>query len=241
FLESAFYQRSYDFIRNDGQVAVELHWGLTGKNFPYPVEFQDLWSRIQFVSVDNTEVPNLCSEDLLLYLCVHGARHCWEELKWSCDLAELLHTHQGLDWDWILEQSRILGVERLLWLGLLLTHELLGTTFPENVLQKMQADRTAQVLAWQVRERLFDSPLTDVEKHFFLVQVRERLLDKALYLRHLILTPSGKEWALLPLPQFLFFFYYLLRPVKLLFDVCRLRVSRSTKIPPTRSRGDIYP
>jgi len=217
FLESSSYQRCYDFIRNDERIAVELHWGLTGKNFSYPVEFQDLWSRIQFVSLENIAVPSFSSEDLLLYLCVHGSRHCWEELKWICDIAELLHTHQGIDWKWVLEQSRVLGVERMLGLGLLLAHEMLGTILPENVLQSIQADRTARVLAQKLHERFFDSPPAEFEKHFLLIQARERLLDKALYLRHLLFTPSAQEWALLPLPQFLVFFYCLLRPTKLIF------------------------
>lgn len=216
FLESAQYQGAYDFVRNDEKVAVELHWSLTKKDFPFPVDFKHLWEHIESVPLAGTTVPNFSPEDSLLFLCMHGSKHCFEELQWICDIAELLRAHQGINWEQVMEQSRILGSERMLLLGLLLASELLGTILPEAVLLRMQADPVAKSLSKQVCEQIFDAPLTALETYIFLLKARERLQDKVWYFFGIIMTPTEKEWSLLPLPKFFSLLYYLLRPIRLI-------------------------
>ncbi|HEY9614633.1 nucleotidyltransferase family protein [Allocoleopsis sp.] len=226
FLESAQYQGSYDFVRNDGKVFVELHWSLTKKDFPFPVEFNHLWEHINPIVIAETTVPNFSPEDALLFLCVHGSKHCWERLQWVSDVAELLRTYQHINWEQVLEQSRLLGCERMLCLGLLLAHTLLETSLPEEIVLKIQSDPVTRSLFTQVRQQLFDSSLGAFEEHLFRLKARERLVDKVRYLLGTTITPTEKEWAFLPLPKSLSFLYYLLRPLRLLV---MLGVNRATK------------
>lgn len=215
FLESAKYQGSYDFLHNNKEVAVELHWSLTRKDFAFPVDFKHLWKHIEPVSLAGMTVPNFSPEYSLLYLCVHGSKHCWERLAWIVDIAQLLQTHQGIDWEQVMKQSRILGTERVLWLGLLLADKLMGTTLPNKVWQRMQADTVARELSLQVWEQLSNEPLEGLAQYIFIFKARERLLDKFRYFLGVTMTPTEKEWEFLQLPKFLSFLYYPLRPIRL--------------------------
>ncbi|MCA9471117.1 MAG: nucleotidyltransferase family protein [Nitrospira sp.] len=46
------------------------------------------------MSIYDTQVRSLRAEELLLILCVHGSKHVWEELKWVCDVTELIRAQQ---------------------------------------------------------------------------------------------------------------------------------------------------
>jgi putative nucleotidyltransferase-like protein len=43
-------------------------------------------------------VMTLSPEDLLVYLCAHGAKHVWEKLIWIVDVAGLINRHSDPDW-----------------------------------------------------------------------------------------------------------------------------------------------
>src|SRR5207244_11975507 len=58
-----------------------------------------------------TLVRTLSAEHLLLVLCAHGAKHCWERLGWICDVAELLRGTPALDLSGMLAQARSLRSE----------------------------------------------------------------------------------------------------------------------------------
>ena len=69
-------QREYDFAREDGSV-VELRWALTPRILYFNLEPEDLWDRIDKVTLGGDAVSTLSTEVLLLFLCVHGSKHFW--------------------------------------------------------------------------------------------------------------------------------------------------------------------
>ncbi len=75
--------------RTSGQM-VELHQRLTENPHLLPWRFPALWRNRDEVMVNGTAIATLPRRDLALYLCIHGASHCWERLRWLVDLAELL-------------------------------------------------------------------------------------------------------------------------------------------------------
>jgi hypothetical protein len=66
---------------------VELHWRLA--NNPHLLPLSVAQSR-QAVDIGAARLGTLGADDLLLYLCVHGARHGWFRLKWLADVHALL-------------------------------------------------------------------------------------------------------------------------------------------------------
>ncbi len=220
----------YHFVHQDSQVNVDLHWGITQKERPFPLDFDYLWSRRQPITIAGKQVVNLQTEDLLIILCVQITKDCWqwkEQLAKVCDIAELIRVQPNIDWNYVIERSRILGSERMLFLGLVLAHNLLGTALPPEILSKIQTHPVVETLALQVCERLLitdgirgnDRPpkYLDLEKAVFYFRVRERWQDKVPYFMHLIheaITPSIEDREFLPLHPSLSFLYYLIRPLR---------------------------
>jgi hypothetical protein len=86
----------YDFIRDDGQVPLEMHWAITAPCIPFPLDLDHLEGRIEHVNVAGTPVPNIAAEELMIILCVHGTKHVWGRLSWVCDIAELIRAYPDI-------------------------------------------------------------------------------------------------------------------------------------------------
>jgi hypothetical protein len=212
-------QCNYNFQSADGRVLMELHWSFAPRYFAFPVNIDRLWARLEQVEVAGSVVPNIPAEELLLILCSHGARHCWQRMAWICDIAELLRRNLGLDWDQVMRDARRLGSERVLLLGLRLSQDLVGAQLTSGIVQRILAERAVPALVDQVRRHLFDAPDDSEDEARFQVfhlRARERLRDKIYYSLGWALTPTVREWELLSLPASLSFLYYLFRPLRLI-------------------------
>ena len=229
--EEAAYLRShhdYKFVRDNDGVVVEIQWGITQWSFAFPIEFDDVWKRREEVSLAGVAALNLSPEDLLLILCVHGTKHRWEQLRWICDISELIGAQRRkIDWQRLMQQARVQGGERMVLLGLFLAHNLLGAVLPEQASKRIHNDLHVKCLAGQVGRSLFreasqPAGLLD-ESPFFYWQVRERLQDKlALLWRYFpdyflrMIIPNEKDREFWLLPSWLSAGYYLIRPVRLI-------------------------
>ncbi|CAN5867727.1 hypothetical protein BH23GEM5_BH23GEM5_15630 [soil metagenome] len=218
------------FRNPDRGFFLEVQWQITPKFFSFPLEMKGLWDRLQPVSLGGKTVRGLSPEDLLLILCVHGAKHLWERLSWIRDVAQLIGVHPDLAWDSVLERARSLGVERMLLLGLFLSKDLLGARLPNTLVEQIQGDTAVHALAAQVMRRLF--PAEDQEPgmlatSWFHVRARERWQDKLRYCYGFAVTPNVWDLALLHLPAILAPLHVVLRPFRLTSKYTRQLFSRS--------------
>lgn len=206
----------YVFTNDNGSV-VELHWAILPRNLSFSFEAEDLWERLESTMLGGATIDVFSPEDVLLILCVHGSKHRWERLAWTCDVAELIRTHPQIEWDRVMVRARALGGERMMLLGVFLAGELLGVALPEEVLQRARADLTVNDLARRVTEQTFRpavSSLGLLEDSSFkplYLKMRERLPDKIRYCFYTATARSVKDWELARLPRFLFPLYYVIR------------------------------
>ncbi|WP_158333175.1 nucleotidyltransferase family protein [Calothrix sp. PCC 6303] len=212
-------QGSYDFIHQEKNLTVELHWSLDRKHFAFPVEFEHVWKRVEEVSLQGDIIPNLSPEDALLFLCMHGSKHCWEKMLWICDIAQLLETYENIDWAYLIQQSYDLGVRRMLLLGLNLAYQLMGTLPPQIIWQQIHADEVIGGLSSQVWNAIAYSPLSRSDEHLFVIKARERLMDKLRYLLGIVMTPTTKDWNLSTIPESLSFLWYFILPIRLIQEL----------------------
>jgi hypothetical protein len=197
---------------------VDLHRALLPRDFFFPLNFERVWERRVTLSLGGMEVPTLCPEDLLLFLCVHGAKHHWTYLKWICDIAHLIHRHPEMNWTFVREEAHRLASQRMLFLGLLVAKKLLQARLPEEVWQRIKTDATVESLAAQVTRNLFSSPNRKAggfASALFHLRTRERLRDGVRYSLSFALVPTLADYDLVPLPRLLYFLYYVLRPMRL--------------------------
>lgn len=219
--QEAFLRLSYVqlFTREEGKCAVELHWGIAPRFFSFPLELETLRPRLETVTLFEKKVFVPGAEDLILMLCVHGAKDLWERLEWLSALAALIEKHPRLNWGRLWRAAQRSGGERMLLLGLELVQELLATRLPAGAQENIKRDEIVKSLGAKVRERLFQEPVARAglrTQILFHLQARENFRDQLRYGARFALTTTPLDWALIHLPKSLAFLYYAWRPIRLL-------------------------
>jgi len=208
---------SHNFA-NGKNIWVDVHWDFVVPSASVQINTDELWSRLQPISVNRRELKTVSVEDLLLILCLHGFTHFWERLGWISDVAALIESREKIDWTLLLKNADRMGSRRILSLGLYLASNLLGAPVPPDVWTSAPADATVVALAEQVQRGLFREGtealgiLGEVRLH---LAMKEGKRDKLTSCIRLLATPRVDDWKLLPLPGSLFFLYYALRPFRL--------------------------
>lgn len=205
------------FARGHADAMVEVHWRLLERTRHSAFDFDDAWTASQEVRVGGSTVRTLGSEQLLPYLCLHGAKHAWGRLIWLCDVDALVQGTPSLDWARVRQEARSVGALRALHLGLRLAHDLLGTPIPPDAHAPAQEDRGAAVLAWFIRKRLYEERSWGrLEADLFWAATMDSSWRGGKYLLHRFVTPTKEDdgWVSLQGPWRTL--HYLLRPIRLL-------------------------
>src|SRR5579871_2756505 len=201
---------------------VELHWRFSERHASIDLPMANVWERAGHLNLAGTMVRTLSPEDLVLYLCIHGAKHQWERFEWVCCLAEVIRNRPEIRWNLVCESARRHGVLRILRLGLRLAAELCGARIPSPAGQGIGSDRVTEGLLSWVMASLFAKPQEASHyqaralRYRFMLQVRERWSDRVLILMHSAFKPphpEADEWF--QLPPGLAFLHHVLRPVRL--------------------------
>ena len=231
------YAYEVSLIHPDEGVCVDLHWGLTGNAFPFPLHLEHIWDRRQPVTLLGTTLHTLPADDLLLYLCVHGAKHLWRHLGWVCDVAELIQRQPDVVSAPLMARAQALGSERILTLGLVLAQRLMDIRLPHAVLQQAQSDPRVFALADVMSRGLFDdahATLDRTDEVLLKFKMRERFRDRGRQALHWIaqmLRPNKRDRALLPLPTACDSLYYGLRSVRLIWTYGMKPLRQLLRIP----------
>src|SRR5829696_6884304 len=130
------------FVRDDWLTVVDLHWALAPKNFVFKLETDQVMSRLQRVSLAGTEIETLATEDLIVYLSMHGAKHLWRALEWISSLGELIRSTESIAWETVMQRARDALATRMLALGLRLVEKVSEVTIPAEVLQRVDGDES---------------------------------------------------------------------------------------------------
>lgn len=218
FLESDSYQKGYDLINKSKNIAIDLQWSLTEKRKSkyFPIDLYDLKNNLTYINIGGRKIPQFSPEYMLLFLCFHGSKHCWQSLRWICDVAEFIQAHPNLDWQKVEKQATELKSQTMLWLTLFLVSDLLATPLPNDLLLKMQTKHRAYLLAQKVYQLIFTRKFTQLEDYLFIFSITDSWQGKYQFVKSLLFTPTGKEWKFFKLPNSLSFLYYFIRPFRLI-------------------------
>lgn len=218
--QGAFTRLSYVrlFRRDGGRTLIELHWRIAPRFFAIRFDEDGLWSRLDQLKLLDAVVLTPAAEDLLLMLCVHGAKDCWERLEWVTCLTELIRKTPGLDWEVIWQRAREMRCERMVAFGLGLAQAVFDVSLPDDVTERIAADCRLSSLTEEVVARFFaDAPTArsfgaNVAFHLAL---KDKAIDKLRHCVRLAMTTTPVDWAMTPLPAPFSFVYPLLRAARL--------------------------
>ena len=201
----------YGLVSPSGTL-IEFQWGIVPRYFSLPFGTEQLWQDLRTSQIGGADILALSPENLLLVLCIHGGKHLWNRLVWLSDIAEIIQLHADLDWDYAVRQARAHHAERMLLLGLSLTHTVFGTALPENIHLCLAEDNRVMSLNKEVCQTLVRTSKTgELAAHVLLIRTRERWIDKIHYVLRFIFTPASVEWSLIRLPKIFFPLYSVLR------------------------------
>jgi hypothetical protein len=210
------YQGEYLFVRPEDGVCIEPHWALAPHTLGADLDCAAFFQRARPMALAGRQVLGLALEDLLLALTVHGAKHEWTELRWICDVAELVERYPELDATAALERARAHGCARILTLGLGLARDLLGARLPEAWQAAIAADPASGRLVSLAAARLFQAgrhPPSVFKLSRFRWRMRERWIDRVVYAVRTLTTPRIEHVRFLPLPAGLRFLHRGLTPL----------------------------
>ena len=198
---------------------IEIHWGIAPQENISSMLNDLMWEQLTSVQVFDKKINTLSPENTILFICLHGAKHGWKQLKWIVDLAYYYQLFPENAWSDLLKNAKQYGLFRQVCLGLLLAEELVGLTIPANVHALISEDPRAKELASKVSASLFRgvAQTSLINDYLFYGSTQERWRDRFHYFTNLILVPKNPDWNALQLPESLYFLYYLFRPLRLLY------------------------
>ncbi len=218
-LATNYFQECEDaFFSAGGMGAVDVHWKVTPRSFRFAPDEDSFWRRARAVELECGTVNAIAPEDLLLYICVHAAKHGWVQLGSICDVAETIRSRPAIDLMAILDEATALGSRRMFLTGIHLAHELLDAPVPEDLVAIARNDRAVRALARRVARLMF-SGTGPGHTHFdpWAVPIRsiEGTRARIHYVVHRTLAPTMGDYELIRLPRSMFPLYWAIRPFRM--------------------------
>jgi len=177
------------FLIGANNIPVEIHWSFMERFFAFEPAIETVFERQQIIKIHETEIPTLSNEDLLILLCVHGAKHFWQRLSWICDVGKLIE-NTAINWTLVESLAAEINCRRMLKLGLRLAEDLLQIELPDNF-SADKDDKIIESLAAQLKNNLFEENiLTERERVKIYLQMRENVFGKFVFLKRLFLTKA---------------------------------------------------
>lgn len=205
------------FVRDDWFTVVDLHWALAPKSFVFKMDTDELLSRVQPVTVAGAEIETLATEDLIVYLSMHGAKHLWRAVEWISSLGELIRSSGSIAWDTVVARAEKAHATRMLALGLRLAESVSNVDVPREVWRAVDSDESSKRMAQQTLAEIFDVSTAAVssETNLYNLKIMDRKRDALVSALRAIFVPTLSDWHALSLPPSLHSLYYAYRPLRL--------------------------
>lgn len=190
------------------KIRVEVHWRLFANRHLLPYNFEDLYQNKQTVKLGNTTVNGLGAKHLLIYLCVHGAKHAWSKLYWLLEIAILLKKEKDIHF--ILAEAQLYGVERPVYQAAFLSKLLFNLKLDKVVLAKEDSILN-EMISYALTEFQHTKEKTTptfLENRKYRGSLKKDKLYKLAEFKWI----SINDFTSVSLPSSLFFLYYPLRP-----------------------------
>jgi hypothetical protein len=213
--ELAYLQSGYEYAFDGaaGPNLLEVQWAIQPGFYAVDFDMAGLFERAATVKVAGHPMKTPSSEDLLLVLSAHAAKHVWGRLVWLCDIARIMRL-PTLDWSWIGSQAKALGIVRIVRVTMLLANQLLGAMIAPAAQMSLPEDPGTLALADEIQTYIASDTAFDVESVAYfrlMMRLRERPADRLRFLQRLVFTPGPSEWQAVHLPAPLFPLYRLVR------------------------------
>lgn len=219
-------------------VILEIHWELSGRYLIKPMGIDLVGQHLSSTKIHGRELSVFSDENLLIYFCLHGTKHCWEQLDLIACVSELLLKAERIDWQYVLEIVSEYRCRRILFVGILLAIKSYHVSIPEQIYRLISSDKKSVLLSKKLYEKMCVSDNlksqqrdaeTDPRYSSLRMSIRDSNIDILRYALRLFFVPSKSEWQAVNFPPLLVGMYFLIRPFRVLgaaIQGCIRRLSR---------------
>jgi len=138
-------RKDFGFVHQATGMQIELHWRLFLN--PHAMAETSIMTGSRVVPLTGTEgLRTLEDEDLFTYLCMHGALHWWNCLKWLADINAILATFPDGDVEDLIRSAEVRGSGRAAAQALVLCHRVLATPLPDRLITTLAKGATMRWL-----------------------------------------------------------------------------------------------
>ena len=101
----------HEYLNDDRQGYIELHW----RSYLWPKErVAALWDTSRYSAWLDVGLMQLSTEETILFLADHGARHGWPCLKWLSDVAMLMRNMPEDKWLHLYNRAAFFDLQRVI-------------------------------------------------------------------------------------------------------------------------------
>jgi hypothetical protein len=138
-------RKDLGFVHPSTGLRIELHWRLFLN--PHAMAESSIMAASRVVPLTaRMGLRTLGEEDLFAYLCMHGALHWWNRLKWLADVNALLASTREDGGERLVRAAEARGVGRAAAQALLLCRRVLGTHLPDGLMATLGTSVTMRWL-----------------------------------------------------------------------------------------------
>lgn len=132
-------ERQEEFLNPQGTMIVDIkghiEWSRASLFDP---PFEQVWNRRGSIMMNGFEMGVISVEDLLPCLAVHGSKHLWRRLNWIADIAAVLSSSPGPEWEMVLSRATDWRCRRRLLTAVGLASVFYATETPALLRQEIQ-------------------------------------------------------------------------------------------------------
>ena len=209
------------FYNTKNSVRLECHWTLTSGEFYINIQNWNLFEDVSYVKINNTPVPTVENEKLIVYLCIHGYKHMWERIEWLSDIL-YLNDNNTVDWKEVLKLAYSIDADRVVLSSLYLCEQMLNMELSNEISQAIKKDKKLLKISQKMLKKLHQSynDLPNESVHskyvsYIQLYMLKNLSSQLTYILTLF-TPTELDYQVVALPKSLSFFYYAIRPFNIL-------------------------
>jgi len=198
-------------------IEIELHWNLTNPKTYFPLETKKIIEEPAYIEIGNLKLPYIPKIANISFLAAHGSIHQWYRLFWLKDFSEIIRQSKDekIQDAWLLSQKYKL--EKTFIQACMLSSLLYKSPVPAFLRKRSFPDSLIQYGLNAIGSK-------DLRQHGIVGKInfigyRLKLKPDFNYYASLIvrLRTHYTDWEILPLPGYLFFLYYFLRPFFLIY------------------------
>jgi hypothetical protein len=226
------------FRREEGALPVELHWRFCASRLPWSPDLGSILARSRRQPIAGVDVAVPATEDQVLLVLLHAARHGWDQLDALACAGVLLA--RGVNAVELLARARAVNGLRALLAGLEAVRRLFAPPLPPAIVAAIGADARIPLLGDLALARVRAGSAGTHRDARLQYELLDTPAARVRFVAQVMFTPTPRDRALVRLPVALDALYAPLRVARLAWRAARRRRARRWNVP-WRSENDVAP